>query len=87
MEIIDLELGQRASDENDRIVLTALPNGKFSYVGSAQLDNGVVFSTPGEMFDSLDGARQEGILWAEEKGVALLYIEYPPAGGALFQPH
>jgi hypothetical protein len=79
MDIEDLEPGQRAPEENDRITVSLLPGGKFGFSGVALQGTVHAHFFEHGQYDTADEARAAGIAWAEERRVENLLVEHPNA--------
>ena len=80
MEIVNLPVGEVASDESDCIRIQELPTGAFSLNGSVLLrcgDSEVAESVSligGETYDSYEDAESAGLAWASEHCAQTLYV-------------
>ena len=80
MEIVNLPVGEVASDESDCIRIQELPTGAFSLNGSVLFrcgDSEVAESVSligGEPYDSYEDAESAGLAWASEHCAERLYV-------------
>jgi len=79
MDVEDLEPGQQAPDDRDRIVVCRLPSGKFRFDGVAWGGTVQTHFADHRELDTSDEAREAGIEWAQGRQVAALLVEYQNA--------
>lgn len=80
MEIVQLPLGEVASDESDCIRIQELPDGRFRLQGSVLLQCGdgdaseSVALIGGDLYDSYEDAEGAGLAWADTHCVEVLHV-------------
>lgn len=78
MKIIRLEPGERAPDDSDRIVINALPSGRYGVSGitaTRERRPAAVCMVTENSLPSDGEAEAAGIRWAAQHPIDVLYIE------------
>lgn len=74
MKIMTLKPGEAAPADSDCISVDRRADGKYTLTGSVLSGEQSVAMVGGPEYDTPDQAREEGIAWAAENGVATLYV-------------
>ncbi|MEA3052780.1 MAG: hypothetical protein QOG72_1683 [Sphingomonadales bacterium] len=80
MKIIRLKPGERAPDESDRIVINALPTGRYGASGitaTRERRPAAVCMVTENSLASDGEAEAAGIRWAAQHPIEVLYVERP----------
>ncbi len=86
MEIINLELGQRPSDDSDCVKIEQTSDGRFALTGTVMCQQGddteSVSLVGTATFEKMSEAEEAGVVWANAQGVQVLFVGY----GTMAQP-
>ena len=77
MDIIRLKPGTPAPIDADSISIDRTPFGRFTLTGSALSGSQSVAMVDGPDYSTSEEAEAEGLAWAEQNGVAELYVSVP----------
>lgn len=77
MEVHKLAPGEHAPEDSDRVTINLLANGKAGFTGVRKMGNVNAHAVSPNSFQSADEALAAGVVWAEENGIEILYIERP----------
>ena len=80
MEVRELAPGEHGPEESDRVRLTQLvEDGKYSFIGLRLKGSVTDHTVWTDSFGTEHEASTAALIWAEENGVKLLYVERPVA--------
>lgn len=74
MEIVTLDAGEAAPSDSDCISIDRGSDGRFSLTGSVLSGDESVAMVGGDTYDTHEQAESEGLAWASENGVSVLYV-------------
>lgn len=74
MEIVNLDVGKAAPSDSDCISIDRRADGRYSLTGSVLSGDESIAMVGGDPYDTHEQAESEGLAWASENGVALLYV-------------
>ena len=75
MEVRELAPGQRGPEGSDRVTINALESGKSGFTGIRKMGNVNAHAVSPNSFDTEDDALTAALIWAEENGVEVLFVE------------